>query len=66
MTGRHQRPTRVASAPGRKIREVLHHCEVFDHYETLPDQLALIANAGFGYVDCIWRASNYAIFAAQV
>jgi ubiquinone/menaquinone biosynthesis C-methylase UbiE len=59
-----------ASRPGHlsraELAEMLRHCEEFDHYETLPAQLELIADAGFGSVDCIWRASNYAIFAAQV
>ena len=59
-----------ASQPGHlsqeEIDDVLRHCESFDHYETLPDQLALISGAGFEYVDCIWRSSNYSIFAAQV
>ena len=58
-----------ASQPGHlaqdELDEVLAHCETLDHYETLPDQLALLSNAGFARADCIWRASNYAIFAAQ-
>ena len=58
-----------ASQPGHlsegELGEILQHCDVFDHYETLPDQLSLISRAGFQYVDCIWRSSNYSIFAAQ-
>ena len=57
-----------ASQPGhlsqQELDDLLRHCETLDHYETLPDQLALLSSAGFGEVDCIWRASNYAIFAA--
>lgn len=39
--------------------------EQFDHYETLPAQLALLQGTGFEVVDCVWRYQNYAVFVAQ-
>jgi hypothetical protein len=37
----------------------------FDHYETLPDQIALLRGAGFDPVDCVWRYRIYGVFVAQ-
>ena len=48
----------------REISEIISHVEAEDHYETLPDQLALLTSAGFASVDCTWRYLNYAVFVA--
>ncbi|MGB2695750.1 MAG: methyltransferase domain-containing protein [Dehalococcoidia bacterium] len=48
-----------------KIAETISHMERFDHYESLPAQLALLQGAGFDPVDCVWRYQNYAVFVAQ-
>ena len=48
-----------------EISEIISHTEEADHYETLPDQLALLKSAGFLTVDCIWRYLNYAVFVAR-
>jgi tRNA (cmo5U34)-methyltransferase len=48
-----------------QIAETIEHVEQLDHYETLPDQLALLSGAGFAEVDCVWRYLNYAIFTAR-
>jgi tRNA (cmo5U34)-methyltransferase len=48
-----------------QIAETIEHIEQLDHYETLPDQLALLTGAGFADVDCVWRQLNYAIFTAR-
>jgi ubiquinone/menaquinone biosynthesis C-methylase UbiE len=45
--------------------DIFRHIEQFDHYETLPKQLELLASAGFGPVDCVWRRLNYAVFVSQ-
>lgn len=48
-----------------EISEIISHVKEADHYETLPDQLALLKSAGFVAVDCIWRYLNYAVFVAR-
>jgi len=48
-----------------EIEEIVRHAREFDHYETLPRQLELLREAGFGSADCIWRYLNYAVFVAQ-
>ncbi|MEX1255901.1 MAG: class I SAM-dependent methyltransferase [Dehalococcoidia bacterium] len=47
-----------------EIDSILAHMGRFDHYETLPRQLDLLAGAGFRAVDCAWRHINYGIFVA--
>jgi ubiquinone/menaquinone biosynthesis C-methylase UbiE len=47
-----------------EFEEINQHIEQFDHYETLPRQLDLLAEAGFAPVDCTWRLLNYAVFVA--
>ncbi len=48
-----------------RIAQILRHTEELDHYETLPRQLELLTEAGFGLVDSAWRKLNYAVFVAQ-
>ena len=57
-----RRPGHLSEA---QIAETLEHIEQLDHYETLPNQLALLSGAGFAEVDCVWRYLNYAIFTAR-
>jgi hypothetical protein len=33
-----------------------------DHYFSLPDELALIAEAGFARPDCFWRDGGLAVY----
>jgi tRNA (cmo5U34)-methyltransferase len=57
-----------ARQPGHLTKDeidgIVRHMEQFDHYETLPSQLALLWGAGFSQVDCTWRYLNYAVFVA--
>ena len=48
-----------------EVAQVIRHTEELDHYETLPRQLELLTEAGFGQADCVWRKLNYAVFVAQ-
>ncbi|HEV8575322.1 MAG TPA: class I SAM-dependent methyltransferase [Dehalococcoidia bacterium] len=58
-----------ASQPGhlddKQIAAIIQHDNEFDHYETLPDQIQMLAGAGFRSVDCVWRWTNYAILIAE-
>jgi len=58
-----------AGQPGHltqsEIDGIVRHMEQFDHYETLPRQLELLADAGFSAVDCPWRYLNYGVFVAR-
>lgn len=47
-----------------EIGEIVEHMNVLDHYESLPRQLELLTEAGFGSADCVWRNINYGIFIA--
>jgi tRNA (cmo5U34)-methyltransferase len=47
-----------------EIDSIIEHMGRFDHYETLPRQIELLAQAGFRAVDCAWRHVNYGIFVA--
>jgi tRNA (cmo5U34)-methyltransferase len=47
-----------------EIDSIIEHMGQFDHYETLPRQIELLAQAGFRSVDCAWRHVNYGIFVA--
>jgi ubiquinone/menaquinone biosynthesis C-methylase UbiE len=49
-----------------EIGDIIKHMDAFDRYETLPDQLRLLTDAGFGSVDCVWRRWNYGVFVAAV
>ena len=48
-----------------EIAATIRHEREFDHYETLPDQIALLRGAGFDPVDCVWRYRIYGVFVAQ-
>ena len=48
-----------------EIEKIVRHEREFDHYETLPRQLELLRESGFGSADCVWRYLNYAVFVAQ-
>ena len=56
--------TRPGHLTPEQLEECYRHMEAHDHYETLPNQLALLRDAGFSRVDCVWRYLNYAIFVA--
>ena len=48
-----------------EVEEIVRHEREFDHYETLPRQIELLQESGFGAVDCVWRYLNYAVFVAE-
>jgi tRNA (cmo5U34)-methyltransferase len=48
-----------------EIARIIQHEREFDHYETLPDQIDLLRDAGFDSVDCVWRYLIYGVFVAH-
>jgi tRNA (cmo5U34)-methyltransferase len=48
-----------------EITRIIQHEREFDHYETLPDQIDLLRDAGFDSVDCVWRYLIYGVFVAH-
>jgi ubiquinone/menaquinone biosynthesis C-methylase UbiE len=48
-----------------EVEEIVRHEREFDHYETLPRQMELLWDSGFGSVDCVWRYLNYGVFVAE-
>ena len=48
-------PTSPGHLTHEQLEECYRHMEAHDHYETLPDQLGLLHDAGFSRVDCVWR-----------
>jgi hypothetical protein len=47
-----------------EIAELQAHSEAHDHYETLPEQLRLLASAGFMNIDAPWRQGFWGVLTA--
>lgn len=47
-----------------EIQSLLTHAEAHDHYTPVPEHLALLQQAGFTSVDCVWRNWMWGIITA--
>ena len=47
-----------------EIESLLQHAAAHDHYTTLTDHIALLSNAGFSEIDCVWRNGMWGIITA--
>jgi tRNA (cmo5U34)-methyltransferase len=48
-----------------EIESLLEHAAAHDHYTTLTDHIALLSNAGFSEIDCVWRNGMWGIVTAS-
>lgn len=48
-----------------EIASLLAHAEAHDHYTPLTAHLALLAEAGFVGIDCVWRHNMWVVVAAE-
>ncbi len=46
------------------VESLLAHAAAHDHYTTLPDHFALLEQAGFATIDCVWRNLMWGIVTA--
>jgi hypothetical protein len=47
-----------------EIESLLEHAAAHDHYTTLTDHIALLSDAGFSEIDCVWRNGMWGIVTA--
>ncbi|HEV2132231.1 MAG TPA: class I SAM-dependent methyltransferase [Longimicrobiaceae bacterium] len=47
-----------------EIQSLLAHAEAHDHYTPVPEHLTLLQQAGFTFVDCVWRNWMWGIITA--
>jgi tRNA (cmo5U34)-methyltransferase len=47
-----------------EIESLLQHAAAHDHYTTLTDHIALLSEAGFSEIDCVWRNGMWGIVTA--
>jgi tRNA (cmo5U34)-methyltransferase len=47
-----------------EIESLVEHAAAHDHYTTLTDHIALLSEAGFSEIDCVWRNGMWAIVTA--
>jgi tRNA (cmo5U34)-methyltransferase len=47
-----------------EIESLIQHAAAHDHYTTLTEHIALLSNAGFSEIDCVWRNWMWGIVTA--